>query len=105
MKFLLRLLGYLVLALAFIAAVVDASKSVAAGKLALTPLGQAWFDLHSGSLNFIQALIQRYVAPVIWDPVIVSVLLLPGWAVFGLIALLFLFAGRRRRVSQAVVND
>lgn len=105
MKFFLRLLGYLVLAVAFIAAVVDASKTVAAGKLVLTPLGQAWFDLHSASLNLMQAVIQRYVAPVIWDPVVVSVLLLPSWAVFGVIALLLLLAGRRRRGSVAVIND
>ena len=105
MRIFLRLLGYLVLALAFIAAVVDASKSVAAGKLLLTPLGQAWFDLHASSLNLIQALVQRYVAPVLWDPVMVSILLLPSWAVFGAIALLFLLAGRRRRASIAVIND
>lgn len=59
-------------------------------------LGQLWFDLSSGSLNLVQAVVQRYIHPALWDPVITSVLFL--WASPLLIALgvVFLALFRRR---------
>src|SRR5262249_20938809 len=44
-------------------------------------LGQLWYDLNRSSLNFVQAVVQRYIHPFLWDPVIVSVLLFWAFAV------------------------
>jgi ABC-type Fe3+ transport system permease subunit len=59
-------------------------------------LGQLWFDLAAGSLNLVQAIVQRYIHPALWDPVITSVLFL--WASPVLIVLgVVLIALFRRR--------
>lgn len=40
-------------------------------------LGALWFQLNPSGLNLTQAIIQRYVWPYLWDPVIQSVLVMP----------------------------
>ena len=41
--------------------------------------------------------IQRYVHPLVWDPVIQKILLAPSWFVFGVLWFLLALAGRRRK--------
>ncbi len=43
------------------------------------------------------AAIERYVYPFLWDPLILSLLQLPTWIVFGVLGLLLYRIGRRRR--------
>ena len=64
-------------------------------------LGEIWFAIDVGSLNLAQAVIQRYLWPFLWEPVITSVLLLPGWAVFGAPGLVLAWTGRTRRRRRA----
>ena len=45
--------------------------------------GKLWFDLDHASLNLVQAVIQRYVAAWLWDPVIETILLWPATLVLG----------------------
>ena len=52
--------------------------SVANESLRVTVLGEIWYKLSPGPLNLAQALIQRYIHPKLWDPVIQTVLL--WWA-------------------------
>src|SRR5690242_8677897 len=59
-------------------------------------LGQLWFDLSPGSLNLVQAVVQRYIHPALWDPVITSVLFLWASAFFIVLGLVFLALFRRR---------
>ena len=92
-----RLIGYL-LALAGLGfLIVDGARSIAAGELILTKFGQSWFDLDSASLNGAQALVQRYLHPYIWDPIIQTVLQWPTFAVALGLSLLFVVIGRPRR--------
>lgn len=67
------------------------------GTWRLTALGEVWFKLHTASLNGAQAGIQRYVAPWLWEPVITTILLWPGWLVFGVPGVLGLSLCRRRK--------
>jgi hypothetical protein len=60
-------------------------------------LGEMWFKLHPPSLNAAQAGIQRYVAPWLWEPGITTILLWPGWLVFGVPGVLAVILCRRRR--------
>ena len=71
--------------------------------------GEYWFQAHSESLNLIQAIIQRYLHPSIWDPFLVNILLWPVAAGLGLVAALFAIPGillvsffrrRRRRLMR-----
>ncbi len=67
------------------------------GAVAMTPLGQLWFSLHAGSLNLVQAVVERYLHPLLWDPVIFSVLRLPAALLFLGIGFALALAFRRRR--------
>lgn len=97
LAFLVRGLGVLIFAASFIALIADGIRSLASDALVLTPLGQTWFQLQPGSLNLLQAVVQRYLHPYIWDPIIVTVLLWPTFAVGGVLGILLMLAGRRRR--------
>ena len=73
----------------------DSYDAIVAGKL--------WFDVHPGSLNLAQAVIQRNLHPALWDPAIVWVLRLPAWLVFaapGLVLWVLFRRGWRRRSSS-----
>jgi uncharacterized membrane protein YcfT len=67
--------------------------------------GQLWYDLDKASLNLVQAVVQRYIHPVVWDSVFVPWLLLPAWRALAILVvgcgaigvLLMLAASRRRR--------
>ena len=59
-------------------------------------LGQLWYDLNRSSLNLVQAVVQRYIHPFLWDPIIVSILLCWAFAVLMVFAALLLIVFRRR---------
>jgi methionine-rich copper-binding protein CopC len=73
-----RLLGLLLACAGLAVAVRDVSAFLRTGDVAPLALGELWFDLHRSSLNLAQAVIQRYLAAWLWDPVITAALLL--WA-------------------------
>ncbi len=62
-------------------------------------LGQLWYELNRSSLNLVQAVVQRYIHPFLWDPIILSILL--SWA-FGVLMFLgvLLLVGFRRRNAR-----
>lgn len=53
------------------------------GRYSAVTLGQIWFALDVGSLNLVQAVIQRFLHPGLWDPVIVWALRWPLWSLLG----------------------
>lgn len=103
-RFLLRALGYWSLALAVVLAVMDGAKSIASSAILFTPLGKTWFDLSPGTLNLSQAVVQRGVAPWLWDPVIQSILTLPTFAVLAALSLVLVRLGTRRRRAWEVAT-
>ena len=61
-------------------------------------LGQLWYNLNRSSLNLVQAVVQRYIHPFLWDPIIVTILLWWAFAVLMVLGLLILaLSGRRTR--------
>ncbi len=100
LKFLFRVLGYGLLALAIIAGISDASSSIAQSQVYLAPLGEVWFDLSPETLNLAQAVVQRHVHPTLWDPFLQTALTWPVWAVFLPLGLFLLWLGARRRRQQ-----
>ena len=67
-------------------------------------LGQLWFDLDRSSLNLVQAVVQRYVHPFLWDPIIVTVLLWWAFAVLMVLGLLILALSGRRAQTRAPLS-
>src|SRR3546814_20829278 len=66
--------------------------------------GELWFMIHHASLNLVQAVVQRYLLPALWDPVLVTVLLWPAAltpAGLGLILVVAFRPRRRRRRLEA----
>jgi hypothetical protein len=91
-RFLFRALALLALAVAVILAVLDATRSIAASFVVTTPLIESWLATSPQSLQWVQANAERYG---LWDPVLTSVLALPGFAVFSTLALIFYAVGRK----------
>jgi ABC-type Fe3+ transport system permease subunit len=67
-------------------------------------LGQLWFDLNRSSLNLAQAVVQRYIHPFLWDPIIVSILLCWAFAVLMVLGLLILAISSRRARPRPSVS-
>ena len=59
-------------------------------------VGQLWFDLDRSSLNLVQAVVQRYIHPFLWDPIIVTILLSWAFAVLMILGVLLLVVFRKR---------
>jgi len=87
---LLRILSFISVTAAAAALGRDIFLSFSAGRLASTSLGALWFSLHPPSLNLFQAVVERYIAPVIWDPYIVAVLKSPAWLDMIVLAVILL---------------
>ncbi len=117
LSFVARFLGLWFWAGAVVAAIYDGTKSLAATHLVTTPLGETWFALHPASLNGLQVAIERHLADflantlggafadigyTLWNPVIQTVLQSPSWLVFGVLGLVFLWAGRKRERTRRV---
>ncbi len=92
-------LGGALTAAAVLALVYELTAALQAGEWRIVPAGEIWFTLHTASLNLVQAIVQRYLHPFLWDPVISGFLQWPLWASFGGpgIALLTIFGSRRAR--------
>jgi len=106
-RFLFRLLAMIALSVAIIMAVLDATRTIAASQLVLTPLNTSWLTVSPDTLAALQAFVADKLHPLVWDPVIVFVLNQPGFAVFGVLAFLLYAIGRRpeRRLGRFAVEN
>src|SRR5687768_5263121 len=106
-RFLFRLLATIALSVAIIMAVLDATRTIAASQLVLTPLNISWLTVSPDTLAALQAFVAEKLHPLVWDPVIVFVLNQPGFAVFGVLAFLLYAIGRRpeRRLGRFAVEN
>jgi len=101
----LRLLGMWLMLLAVVALVYDGTRMLADGSgVVFTSLGEHWYAIDPASLNAAQAAVQRHVSPVLWDPVITTILLLPAWIVIGGLGALFYLLGYRRKKLDVFTN-
>lgn len=79
----LYLLGIVLLGLALITFLYDLMMALNSGSYRVIAAGELWFRLEPSSLNLAQSVIQRYLHPGLWDPVIISALQWPAWSLFG----------------------
>ena len=62
------------------------------------PLGAVLFRLDPSLLNLVQAVVQRYLLPMIWDELLLPILEAPAWVVPAILgATLFLIGWKRAR--------
>jgi hypothetical protein len=93
-RFLSRFLGIWLLAGAFVALVIDGTRSIAASRIVLTTTGEAWSVLHRASLEQFRAYIVGGFPAWAWDPVALNLLLTPLWALLGVLGIVFALLGR-----------
>ena len=89
------IIGWILVLLAFVAAGLDALESVAGGAMRLRPAGEVWYKLDAPSLNLIQAVVERYIWPPLWDPIVLTVLQWPLFLVFGVPGLVLVLLGHK----------
>lgn len=92
-RFLLRLLGYLIVAAGFVSLVIDGARSIANSSLQYTQTGLALSMLLGERINALQPLIERSIHPLLWDPVMVNLLLAPAALIAFLLGFLLLKLG------------
>src|SRR5437660_11646173 len=93
-----RLIGWIVFLAGLAVLAHDVFVWIDTKRWAPIAVGQLWFDLGRSSLNLVQAVVQRYIHPFLWDPIIVTVLLWWAFAVLRVLGVLIrALAGRRAR--------
>src|SRR5271163_262365 len=96
-----RLIGWIVLLAGAAVLVRDGLIWIDTKHWAPIALGQLWYQLNRSSLNLVQAVVQRYTHPFLWDPIIVSVLLSWAFAVLTFLGVLLLVVFRRRNARRS----
>ena len=92
--------GWILIALAVAALLLDAYETYVSGSFAPLAAGELWYRLDRGSLGLIQAVVQRYIWPWLWDPAIVTLLTWPAFVVLGVPGALLAILCRKRRGSR-----
>lgn len=101
--FLLRIagpVGWVLATVALIALGYELLSFAETGNYRVIPAGELWFNVHVASLNLIQAVTQRYVHPLLWDPIIATVLQWPLWSLLGAPAAVLLAIAPHRRSTS-----
>ena len=96
-RFLLRTLGLLFLATAFIFLVYDGTRSIAANVLLYSKVDEIWSLVHAASLQQLQPLIEKNAPRWLWDPVATTVLDAPAIVALGVIGAILILLGRRKK--------
>jgi hypothetical protein len=94
-RFLFRLLGYMAMGGGFVLLVLDGARSIANQAVSLTPFGELAYRAFGEKYLLLQPAIERHVHPLLWDPVVLNLTLLPAFAVALTAGFLFLLIGRK----------
>lgn len=95
-------LGWLFFLLAFAAA---AAEKAASDGSPFTSLYKVWYSLRPGSLIVVQILVEKHLHPWVWNPLLTSLLALPGWFLFGLPSGLLLWLFRPHKSPEAWAEE
>ena len=96
-RFLLRTLGLLFLAAAFIFLVYDGTRSIAANQLVYTKVDEVWSIVHAASLQQLQPWIESRAPRWLWDPVVTTILAAPAAVALVIAGAILIPLGRRKK--------
>jgi hypothetical protein len=100
----LRFLAGLLLLVAVIALVFDATRTLAGHRLVLSSLGEQWANIAPGTLSSARRAVERQVHPLLWQVAIAKLLLIPTWIFFGVLGIVAAYLGRQRRRANIFAN-
>jgi hypothetical protein len=104
-RFILRFIGIVLLALAFIFVVYDGMKSIADHMLYVTKIEQFWIEIHSRSLQTLRESIERHTAAALWQLLIQPLLNQPIALVFGIFSVILILLGRKKKPLIGYLRD
>lgn len=94
MRFLLRLIGFLLLAAGFVGIVIDGTRSIANAGLEFTTIGQMVQLAYGAKFAGLQSSVES-VHPFLWDPVLRNTFVLPAGIVAFVLGAILLWLGRK----------
>jgi len=100
----LRILGSWLLLIAMVALVWDGTQSMANGSFRATALGAHWYLISPDTLNLSQAAVKRFAGSFVWDQLLLGLLKMPTWLIFGGLGFLLTVVGRKRRSLNVYSN-
>ena len=100
----LGILGWVLILAALFVAADETYRWLDLGSYHIIATGELWFRLSPGSLNLVQAIVQRHILPALWDDLLRPFLLLPAWLVLGLPGLLIVVLRRKRRRRKRTLS-
>jgi hypothetical protein len=103
-RFTLRFIGLCLLATAFVFFVYDGTKSIANQQLIYMKVGEVLAIIDQNSLNLVQDWLRQKAAWG-WDPYLRTVFDLPIWVVLGIVAVLLILLGRKKRPLIGYARD
>ncbi|MFT0891697.1 hypothetical protein [Pseudochelatococcus sp. G4_1912] len=95
MRFVFRLVGFLLLVAGFVMLIVDGARAIADDSLVFTHLGPVLAKLMPTFYPRIEPLAVERVSPYLWDPVLVNLFHAPAFAAAAALGVIFLWLGRR----------
>lgn len=95
-RFCVRAIALLILAGAFVALVLDGTRSIAAGGLTLQSFGTLLQAVFPQKYPGFQPWIETHLHPLVWDPVLTFLLALPTFLILALVGAALLRLTRRR---------
>ena len=95
-----HIVAWAALILALLIAMRDGLTSLEQNALVIRRLGQIWFEIDPPSLNLAQAVVERYLAPWLWDDVIIHILQVPAVAIFAVLGIGFMILSRSSRMRR-----
>jgi hypothetical protein len=104
-RFLLRFIGLLLLALAFIFVVYDGIRTISDGSLLVTKTSYVWSALSEGSLKAFQTLVEKNAGVEAWQIGVVTVLDQPASAVFCVLGIILIVLGRKKKPLIGYARD
>ncbi|WP_417584143.1 hypothetical protein [Pelagibacterium sp.] len=105
MRVVSRILAAAFLALSVVLLVADGTAMLAANAFVATPLASTIASLFPGTLESVELAVQDNLHPLLWEPTLTTLLAWPGWAVIGVIGLLFALLGRSQSRRRLVSID
>ncbi|MBL8570803.1 MAG: hypothetical protein JNK84_17160 [Phreatobacter sp.] len=103
-RFLFRLIGLVLIAVGFVALVIDGTRSIAGQRLITTSGADSWRAIHPASLGEVEKLLVARDLGWLWDPGLLAVLAMPT-AVIGLtLGAMMMLIGRRNEPQVGVIG-
>jgi hypothetical protein len=105
-RFILRFVGLLLLALGFIFLVHDGTKSIADQGLYISTVGSAWANIHQNSLLAFQPLVERLAGPRVFQAIVQRYFLdQPVSLVLLIVASILILLGRKKKKLIGYARD